>query len=81
MKNSTGENRIIFPIGRKKITFDLGMFPPFGPFERNFPTYCLGETPVETVSGRISPKWGKHSQIENACGIFSSVGFFIGRHR
>jgi hypothetical protein len=34
----------------------------------------MGETPFETVSGRISPKWtkwGKHSQIENACGIFS----------
>jgi hypothetical protein len=29
------------------------------------------------MSGRISPKWtkwGKHSQIENACGIFSPYG-------
>jgi hypothetical protein len=43
------------------------------------------------VSGRISPKWGKHSQIENPCGIFSPygknnpigffplVGFFMGK--
>jgi hypothetical protein len=30
--------------------FDLGMFPPFGPFGRNSPTHCLGETPFETVS-------------------------------
>jgi hypothetical protein len=34
--------------------FDLGMFPPFGSFGRNSPTHCLGETPFETVSGRIS---------------------------
>jgi hypothetical protein len=56
--------------------FDLGMFPPLGPFGRNFPTHCLGETPFETVSGKISRKWikcGKHSQIELACGIFSSI--------
>jgi hypothetical protein len=33
----------------------------------------MGETPFETVSGRISPKWGKHSQIEHACGIFSPM--------
>jgi hypothetical protein len=43
----------------------------------------------ETVSGRISPKWtkwGKHSQIEHACGIFFSpyrksnhIGFFFSR--
>jgi hypothetical protein len=35
-------------------------------FVRNFPIHCLQETPFETVSGRISPKWtklGKHSQI------------------
>jgi hypothetical protein len=40
------------------------------------PTHCLGETPFETVSGRISPrwaKWGKHSQIEHGCGIFSTI--------
>jgi hypothetical protein len=24
------------------------MFPPFGPFGRNFPTHCLGEIPFET---------------------------------
>jgi hypothetical protein len=24
-------------------------------------------------SWRISPKWGKHSQIEHACGIFSPI--------
>jgi hypothetical protein len=47
--------RIIFPIGRKHPTsmFDLGMFPPFGPFGRNFPTQCLGETPFETVCQKI----------------------------
>jgi hypothetical protein len=33
----------------------------------------FGETPFETVSRRISPKWGKHSQIENAYGIFFSL--------
>jgi hypothetical protein len=33
----------------------------------------MGETPFEIVSGRISPKWGKHSQIEHACGIFSNI--------
>jgi hypothetical protein len=54
MKNPMGEKipwekksyRIIFPIGIKNPTsiFDLGIFPPFGPFGRNFPTHCLGET-------------------------------------
>jgi hypothetical protein len=39
------------------------MFPPFGPFGRNSPTYCLGENPFETVSGRISPKWTKWGNI------------------
>jgi hypothetical protein len=37
----------------------------------------LGETPFETESGRIFPKWtkwGKHSQIENDCGFFSPYG-------
>jgi hypothetical protein len=36
----------------------------------------MGETPFETLSMRISPnwtKWGKHSQIEHACGIFSPI--------
>jgi hypothetical protein len=52
----------------------LGMFPPFGPFWRNFPTRCLRETPFKRVSGGNSSKWTKwikHSPIENSCGIFS----------
>jgi hypothetical protein len=37
-------------------------------------SFCLRETPFETVSGRISSKWIKHSPIENSCGIFSPYG-------
>jgi hypothetical protein len=57
--------------------FDLGMFSPFGSFGRNFPTHCLGETPFETVSGRISPKWGKHPQSKMLVGFFLPIGKII----
>jgi hypothetical protein len=48
--------RIIFPIGRKNLTgiFDLGMFPPFGPFGRNSPTHCFKWGFSQTVSWKIS---------------------------
>jgi hypothetical protein len=48
----------------------------YGTDGRKKKTICnklMGETPFETVSGRISPSWTKHSQIEHACGIFSPI--------
>jgi hypothetical protein len=33
----------------------------------------------QTASGKIWTKWGKHSHIENACGILSPMGFFMGQ--
>jgi hypothetical protein len=60
MKNPTGEKILwdYFSHREKNPTriFHFGMFPPFGPFWRNFPTHCLRETPFETVSRRISSK-------------------------
>jgi hypothetical protein len=90
MKNPMGEKTLqdYFSHRKKNPTsiFDLGMFPPFGPFWRIFSTHCLRKTLFETVSGRISSKWTKwikHSPIENPCGIFlpygknNPVGFFL----
>jgi hypothetical protein len=56
------------------------MFNPFGPFGRSSPTHCFKWDFSQTVSGKISQKWtkwGKHSQIENACGIFLPMGKII----
>jgi hypothetical protein len=47
------------------------MFHPFGPFGRNSPSHCFKWGFSQTVSGKISPKWGKHYQIEHTYGIFS----------
>jgi hypothetical protein len=84
MKNPTGEKILqdYFSIGRKNPTriFDWGMFNPFGPFGRNSPTHCFKWGFSQTVSGKISSKWtkwGKHSQIENACGNFLPMGKII----
>jgi hypothetical protein len=41
--------------------------------KKNICNKLVGETPFETVSGNISPEWGKHSQIERACGIFPPI--------
>jgi hypothetical protein len=84
MKNPTGGKILqdYFSHREKKShkNFRLGMFNPFDPFGRNSPTHCFKWGFSQTVSGKISPKWTKwekHSQIENACGVFLPMGKII----